>query len=598
VESTCLHHRLALVTLKFMGAKEHRLLLGVMGTTFFFSMWISNTATAATMVPVVMALTTELIHIARESGMADEEKGQDVIDVQSSPAVTVPQLPSNRDASFDSSAANTPMTGSTAPTSINGNPSFTRLTLKSVSEEGVEGRTDVSASAAPSTNPVCDSPPGERREEHREIFKSSFSLSREELSRHELGLCKAMLLGVAYSASIGGSSTLTGTPPNVVLLGLLNDKYGTAHPVDFASWMGFSLPACILNLLLTFLWLRFAYLRPYKRNRPTRTAEQQRLSEDRFRAVLTRELDRMGSISFGESSTIMLFLVLLTLWLTRSLVWGRWFTDRSVNEDTGAEKEFSTVSDATSAMLVVFVMFLWPREMPQWAHNIRNMVRRRGRAPEQQQEQQQEPASSSSSSSSNGGSRRTLLTWPEVEKKVAWGIVILLGGGFALGHAVKRTGLSKLIGMQLLRLNVSPPALMAIAVILMTFTTEFTSNTATSAIVLPIILEIAQQRCINPLYMAMPVAQAACFAFMLPIATGPNAIVFSSGLMHVIDMMAAGLIVNIFCMVVAFASANSLGFLMYSMAEYPSWALTESGIKCTDPVTNGTAWTLISGVDT
>ncbi|MDB4835374.1 SLC13 family permease, partial [Cyclobacteriaceae bacterium] len=168
-----------------------------------------------------------------------------------------------------------------------------------------------------------------------------------------------------------------------------------------------------------------------------------------------------------------------------------------------------------------------------------------------------------------------LITW-EVLPKIPWGIVLLFGGGFALATGFKDTGLSHYIGEELKALeDYSPFSLSLIVTTTMTFLTEFTSNTATTEMLLPIIIDLSGSIHINPLFLMIPLTLAASFAFMFPVATPPNAVVFGSGKLKITDMAKAGIIVNSIGIIFVVVFSYFWGGIIFDIDPtiYPDWAL-------------------------
>ena len=304
---------------------------------------------------------------------------------------------------------------------------------------------------------------------------------------------KALLLGVAWAASIGGTVTPIGTPPNGVFL-TMADRFvpGGAARFDFLSWLGLVLP--IAAPLLLFAWW---YL---SRRVPARAA-----GAAQAWAALAEERRRLGPASREERLVGAVFLVVALLWLTRVGLpglpgWAGWL---------GVE---ASVEDASVALLGAFVLFALPA--------------RSGNA---------------------GAARGRLLDWPTA-RGIPWGILLLFGGGLALAQAVETSGLSDAIGRALGGLAVGGPIVIVPAVCLaVTFLTEVTSNTATATILLPILAELARSapEPFDPALLMLPAALSASCAFMLPVATPPNAIVYGSGRLTIGEMARAGLVLNL-----------------------------------------------------
>jgi sodium-dependent dicarboxylate transporter 2/3/5 len=168
-----------------------------------------------------------------------------------------------------------------------------------------------------------------------------------------------------------------------------------------------------------------------------------------------------------------------------------------------------------------------------------------------------------------------LLTW-EVVPKIPWGIILLFGGGFALAKGFIDSGLSVYVGEKLIAAgNLSDMSLLFTVTGLMTFLTEFTSNTATTEMMLPIVAGLTNQIQMNPLFIMIPVTVAASMAFMFPIATPPNAVVFSSGKLNMMDMFKAGLIINIIGIALVVLVFYYWGTVVFDIdpSVMPEWAI-------------------------
>jgi len=207
-------------------------------------------------------------------------------------------------------------------------------------------------------------------------------------------------------------------------------------------------------------------------------------------------------------------------------------------------------TDTTSAMLIAVLLFCLPDEKPDF-------LCFRGR------NKSQPPKKCGS-----------LVDWPTMQAKFPWSVVLLLGGGFALAEGVKRSGLSDLIGAQLHLFGNLPLVLIQIVCILLTMCiTSVTSNTVTASILIPIVNGLAVNIGTNPLALIFPTVFASSFAFTLPIATPPNAIVFSYGMLHVVDMLKVGLLVSLVCMIILIAFLNSYCLLIFNLHSVPDWAI-------------------------
>ena len=295
----------------------------------------------------------------------------------------------------------------------------------------------------------------------------------------------ALMLGIAYSASIGGIGTLIGTPPNIVLANVLENIYGLK--IDFGMWMVIGLPLVVVFLPLTWLYLsRIAF----------------RLEKGAVkggREIIRKELSDLGTMTVEEKRVLVVFTLTVIMWL--------FSTPKDIGKLTipGVQTIFPGATDSTIAMFGALLLFLIPAE------------KGKGR----------------------------ILTWKQA-REIPWGILILFGGGLALAEGFKITGLAEWIGSRVEFFAGAPHLILVLAVItLIIFLTELTSNTATTAMILPILAGVAAGIGENPLLMMVPAAIAASCAFMLPVATPPNAIVFGSGYVTIPVMAKKGLAMNI-----------------------------------------------------
>uniref|UniRef100_A0A673FKH4 Solute carrier family 13 member 5-like n=1 Tax=Sinocyclocheilus rhinocerous TaxID=307959 RepID=A0A673FKH4_9TELE len=456
VEHWNLHKRIALRVLLIVGVQPALLMLGFMGVTAFLSMWISNTATTAMMVPIVQAVLEQLNNRAEQEQTSTPE----------------------------------------------------------IDEKNTEKQPDTPPSQA--------------------ILEIRVRGSEERLK-----MCKGLTLCVCYAASIGGTATLTGTGPNLVLMGQMSQLFpDNPDIINFASWFGFAFPNMIIMLTLAWLWLQIVFLGVnFRKTWGCGTVKTEK--DLAAYNVIKEEHRRLGPMTFGELSVLALFVLLVVLWFTRD----PGFVDGWATHFFNAEKEF--VTDATVAVFVAALLFVFPSKPPRFL-------------PQQE-----------------SGHTPTLLTWKVTQQKMPWSIILLLGGGFALAKGSEVSGLSKWLGDQMSPLQSIPPWAIAIVVCLMIATfTECTSNVATATLFLPILASMSQSIGVNPLYVMIPCTLSASFAFMLPVATPPNAIVFSYGYLKVSDMAKTGIVMNIIGILSITLAINSWGRAIFSLDTFPSWANT------------------------
>lgn len=285
----------------------------------------------------------------------------------------------------------------------------------------------------------------------------------------------ALMLGIAYAASIGGIATLIGTPPNAILAGMIEQMYGTR--ISFTDWMAFGLPLAMVFLALAWLYLAYCF--------PRGKAE-----EDFGQiGVIETELRQIGSMGHAERRVMIVFAGVATIWILRGLI----------ETDIGAR-----VEDSTVAVAGALALFLLP-----------------------------------------AGDGRRLLDW-DTAKRIPWGVLLLFGGGFALAGGFEQSGLSTWLGQQLQVFDKANPILViAIVATLVKFLTEVTSNTATATLLIPIMAGFAEAAGLHPYMLMVTTAVSASLAFMLPVATPPNAIVFGTPYVTIPTMARAGLWLNL-----------------------------------------------------
>jgi len=287
---------------------------------------------------------------------------------------------------------------------------------------------------------------------------------------------KALMLAIAFSASIGGMATLIGTPPNLVLAGVVQETYG--KEISFAQWFMFGLPISILLLLISWVYLtRFAFSFKQK-------------AFPGGKAEINRQLKALGKLSYEEKLVLTVFTLTALAWITRSFF---------------LSKFIPAIDDTIIAIFFAVTLFVLP------------------------------------SSKKN----KPLLTWKDAVK-LPWGILLLFGGGMALALGFQETGLAEWIGSQLTSLETVPLLiLLLILIAAVNLLTEMTSNLATTAMLLPVLVSLAQAIGVHPYFLLVGTTVAASCAFMLPVATPPNAVVFGSGYLKIGDMVKKGIWMNL-----------------------------------------------------
>ena len=287
---------------------------------------------------------------------------------------------------------------------------------------------------------------------------------------------KALMLAIAYSASIGGIATLIGTPPNLVMAGIVSQVYG--YEISFLEWIVFGLPVSMLLLAICWVYLtRYAF-----------TFKQDKFPDGR--EEILRLKNELGVISYEQKIVGLVFISVGFCWITRSFL---------------LQKIFPALDDAIIAIIFAMILFII-----------------------------------------NAKSKKDkILEWKEAVK-MPWGILLLFGGGMSLAKAFDVSGLAIWIGNQITAFgNFDLFLFLILLVTAINFLTEVTSNVATTAMLLPVIAPIALELDIHPFILMTAAAVAASCAFMLPVATPPNAIVFGSGYLRIPDMVKKGFLLNI-----------------------------------------------------
>ena len=287
---------------------------------------------------------------------------------------------------------------------------------------------------------------------------------------------KALMLGIAYSASIGGISTLIGTPPNLILAGVVEETFG--YEITFATWFKFGFPISLILLFLCWKYLTGIAFKFEQKSFPGGQKE------------IRNQLQKLGQITYEEKLVASIFAMTAIAWVTRDFI---------------LKLIIPVIDDTIIVMISAIIIFLLP----------------------------------------NKNRKRRLINWEEASK-LPWGILLLFGGGMALASGFKESGLALWIGTQMTLLDgINLFLLVFILIASVNFLTEITSNLATTAMLLPILYPMAMTIDVHPFILMVSAAVAASCAFMLPVATPPNAVVFGSGYLRIPDMVRVGIWMNI-----------------------------------------------------
>lgn len=301
----------------------------------------------------------------------------------------------------------------------------------------------------------------------------------------------SLMLGIAYAASIGGIATLVGTPPNIVFVSAFSKLYPEAPEISFFTW--FMAGSLLLLLFLPLCWIVLTRI-------VFRISSE---SSPGGRQMIREELNKLGPMLMQEKLVAVVFSATALAWITRKDVTIGAVTLKGWSSMLGAS---DFLHDGTVAMLAAIILFCIPVNLKKG---------------------------------------QFLLDW-ESAVKIPWGILILFGGGIALAGGFKSSGLAEWFGAQLSLLGSVPIPIMILSTCTtMTFMTELTSNVATTSLFMPILASTATGIGAHPLLLMIPATISASCAFMLPVATPPNAIIFASGYVSISQMARTGILLNL-----------------------------------------------------
>lgn len=335
-----------------------------------------------------------------------------------------------------------------------------------------------------------------------------------------------LMLAIAYSAGLGGIGTLIGTPPNIIFAGAVTNLFPEAPPISFVDWMRLGIPIVVVYLPIMWLYLcRFGSSVPLK--------------HVRFpggQTVIADEIRKLGAMRWQEKYILAVWGAMALLWIFRADIplgsltipgWSRLFGQPAY------------LSDATVAMATALVLALTP-----------------ARAKDE-----------------NMGYH--LIDWATIRHGIPWGVLFLFGGGFAIAAGFQQTGLSDWIGTILSRMGgLSPVIMIVLTCVVLMALTEVTSNTATATMAMPVLAAAAVQMQIHPFLLMIPGTIAISCAFMLPVSTPPNAIVFGSGWITIPQMARAGVWLDLIGIGIVTVFVWLLGTTLFGITanQLPVWA--------------------------
>jgi len=325
-----------------------------------------------------------------------------------------------------------------------------------------------------------------------------------------------MFLAVAYAANCGGTGSLIGTGPNLILYETIKEC-GEDQPIRFLSWIYFAFPLLVINLIIIWLWLQVLCM-----GLPSKKKSIPQEKKDNITRVLKVKLAELGPVSRYEIVVLCCFLAALGLWFFRD-------PDFMEGWKTISEVE---IDDATPAILISVVLLAVP--LP---------------------------------------SGEPFLPWKVVQEKMNWNVILIVGGGFALADGMKVSGLNDWIGSLFEPLKDWNQFLfLAIIMVFIMVITQVASNSATASMLLPVLRDLAVSLKINPLLLLLPSCLTCSYAFILPVSTAPNTLVYEAlDEMKTFDMMKAGFGLNILTLISTLVYMYTFGNLLYDLNDFPDW---------------------------
>ncbi|XP_060080908.1 solute carrier family 13 member 2-like [Ylistrum balloti] len=516
IERWNVHKRFALRLLLIFGTTPMWLMLGFMLATFSLSMWLLNIPTTAMMVPIAQAVLTQLL-----SNKTTRDQNNTVHEILETKTIALLKSHQYQKEQFGHYFTKfygiqflrgiRKKFGNYKDTTCRANGGDAVISDVSSVELNLDKTTenDVGSCALNITT------------------KTTEEFDFDALDEESQSICKATMLAICYAANCGGIATLTGTGTNLVMKGHADLISDGESGITFATWFVFSFPVALINVLLAWLCLQvfFFGIRSLFRSRNTGNSE-------RVKRYIKQQYHQLGNLSFPEKA-VLLHLVALVL---------AWFTiNPEFFQGWGFLFRVGYLSGAVPAMFIAILLFVIPSGIEK--NDVSNP------------------------------SRANLLDWKTFNKKFPWEVTLLIGGGFALAHACKESGLSLWLAHQMTALIGVPTWILVFIVCLIcSLCTEVAGNIAICSIFMPILADLGKGVGINPIFFMLPAAISTSFAFMLPVSTPPNTIAFSYGYFRIIDMVKVGWFLNVLCVIVVSVAVNTWGMIYFRFDVLPEWA--------------------------
>lgn len=350
-------------------------------------------------------------------------------------------------------------------------------------------------------------------------------------------------LGVAYASSMGGCGTIIGTATNLTFKSLYEGRFKFAtDTLDFPTFMFYSVPSMLIYTFLMWLWLQYHYMGLFRpKSKEAAEVNIGRNGADVAKKVIDQRYEELGPINIHEIQVMILFILMVVMYFTRK---------PGIFMGWADVLDTVTIRNSMPTIFVVIMCFVLPAN-----YSFLRYFSGKGAVPNK-------PIPG-------------LITWKFIQTKVPWGLVFLLGGGFALAKGSTTSGMASLLGNALGGLKVLPSVvLLFVVIIVAVIMTAFSSNVAIANIIIPVLSEMAIAIKIHPLYLILPAGLACSMAFHLPVSTPPNALVAGYAHIRTKDMAIAGIGPTIISVVVLFVNCLTWGQIVYpNLNDFPEWAL-------------------------
>ncbi|KFO78160.1 Solute carrier family 13 member 1, partial [Cuculus canorus] len=522
IEKWNFHKRVALRMVMLVGVNPAWLMLGFMVSCAFLSMWLSNTSAAAMVMPIVEAVAQQIIRAETEA---------DALEMSCSNGSVNPAL--ELDGRLAAQFLSLPNLILQQDVTTVWEVLCAQLKMKTKKKRSRYLRC-LFFNAPNMCNIVLI-----------EVSLPTWLRGKSKKDKYS-GVFKVMCLCVAYSATIGGLTTITGTSTNLIFAEHFNTRYSSCQCINFGSWFILSIPITVIILVLSWVWLQWLFL-GFDFKNMFKCGKKKTPREEASAQVIQEEYKKLGRMSYPEIVTLILFILMTLLWFTREPGfipgWSSLFP-----------KYKGYATDSTTALVIGILFFIIPAKTLSKTSNGENTVF--GYTP--------------------------LITWKEFQSCMPWEIAILVGGGFALADGCEVSKLSEWVASKLTPLGSLPLWLIIlISCLIVTSVTEVASNPATITIFLPILSPLAEAIHVNPLFILIPATLCTSFASLLPVANPANAIVFSYGHLTIMDMVKAGLGINIIGVAVVMLAIMTWIVPIFDLYTYPSWAPVISAANST-----------------